>query len=144
MFDYDYYMNKIDDRTTTVVTGHLLVEQRLRSLAATVFSNPKYVNPKKSKLSFNELIELVQPAAPQPDNSSWKVVKKLNKVRNLYAHNLEPPDLQSHLSDLFNLDERLADEKDDEATEVVRLKLVIRHCFEFLLSLDFQCSGQKT
>src|SRR5713101_898210 len=87
VFDYSYYMNKIDDLTLTVIRGHLLVEQRLYGLADKLFASPKYLEWEISRLSFKQLVCVVRAAVSQASNDiGWDLILKLNVVRNLYGH----------------------------------------------------------
>jgi hypothetical protein len=48
IFDYDYYMNKVDNLTLSVLKGHLLAEWALNRFAKLRFPKPEYRKFKSS------------------------------------------------------------------------------------------------
>jgi hypothetical protein len=146
VLDFDYFIGKIDsdDLLLTVVKGLLLVEQRLHGLADSIFASPKYLEWEVSKLGFGQLTWVVRAALSGHSNEDgWKLISKLNNVRNQYAHKLEPPDLEKHLRNLFDADKKFNNGVDSVGTDVERVRLAAKHCYEFVLKLDFQSTSSK-
>jgi hypothetical protein len=144
--DFDYFTGKIDsdDLLLTVVKGHLLVEQRLYRLADRIFASPKYLEWDESHLGFGQLTKVVRAALSQDSNEDgWKLISKLNKLRNLYAHKLEPADLEKHLRTLFDAHKKFNNGADSVGTDGERVRLAAKHCYEFVLMLDFQSASSK-
>jgi hypothetical protein len=73
VFDYDYYMNKIDNLTLTVLKGHLLAERMLSRLAELRVPNPKYRRFKK--LMFYRRACMVKASLPDTsEDAHWDLV----------------------------------------------------------------------
>src|SRR5258708_10768148 len=97
-------MAETDDLTIIVLKGHLLVEEALVDLANCALPHPQYL----PEFMFHKLACVVRAAVPhKSDDVCWNLIFKLNSVRNDYAHNLEPPKLQNHLHELFDIDEQV-------------------------------------
>jgi hypothetical protein len=145
-FDFDYFIRKIDsdDLLLAVVKGHLLVAQRLYGLADSIFTSPRYLEWDESHLGFGQLAKVVRAALLQHSNEDgWKLISKLNNVRNLYAHRVEPPGLEKHLGALFEADKKFNNGADSVGTDVERVSLAAKHCYEFVLRLDCQSASSK-
>src|SRR5712691_9174994 len=88
-FDYDYYMNKIDNLTVSVLKGHLLTEWALNRCAKLRLPEPKY--RELEKLRFKKRARKVKTSLQHTSaDAGWDLVLKLNEIRNEYAHELEP------------------------------------------------------
>ena len=152
VFRYDQHMPETDDLALTVLKGHLLVEEVLFELAGLALPHPQYIDD--ARLGFHKLACVVRAAVPQKsDDPCWQLVLKLNSVRNAFAHNLEPPNLQTHLQQLFTIDEQVQtfefegmtiDKSGDSSLDDhERLRQVVVSCMEFLLGLIFEYKNAK-
>ncbi|MEJ1495078.1 MAG: hypothetical protein RPU13_01125 [Candidatus Sedimenticola sp. (ex Thyasira tokunagai)] len=79
----------IKDESLIVLKGHLLVEDLMREYCFSKVNNGRYLE--YSKMSFNQIAYLVR-ALQEKDAPSWiwGAIKKLNWLRNAFAHNLSP------------------------------------------------------
>jgi hypothetical protein len=136
VFDFDYYMNKIDNLTLSVLKGHLLTEWALDQFAKLRFSESEY--QELGKLRFKKRVLKVKASVQHTSaHVGWDLVLMLNEIRNEYAHELEP-DVRGKFDDLFRIDEKLHNDFSDihSAAFTERLNRAMQHCFEFLLALD--------
>ncbi|WP_341860579.1 hypothetical protein AAEO47_06830 [Pseudomonas aeruginosa] len=81
------------DDMTVVLKGHLMVEKLMRDFCVSQLPNPEYFV--KAKLGFSQLALITRSIAVCPSVEDdggwlWGAVNRLNSVRNLYAHNLDP------------------------------------------------------
>lgn len=145
VFRYDKHMPKTDDLSLIVLKGHLLVEEALYALADSALPHPQHLK-KINNLPFATLAHVIRAAVPQnSEDVCWQLIFKLNSLRNDFAHELEPPDLQTDLQKLFSIDERvkpwpgMPTDKSCERSldDAQRLRIVIRDCMTFLVTLDF-------
>jgi hypothetical protein len=136
-------MPETDDLALIVLKGHLLVEEQLVDLTKRALPHPKHL---PDDLSFNLRSRVVRAAVPHKSNDvCWGLILKLNQVRNDFAHSLEPPKLQKHLWELFNLDKQVQPwpgmhiDKTGEGSldDAQRLRKVVVDCLTFLNMLGF-------
>ncbi|HEJ1242925.1 TPA: hypothetical protein SLU54_002358 [Pseudomonas aeruginosa] len=81
------------DDLTVILKGHLIVEKLMRDFCMSLLPNPDHFA--RAKLSFSQLVSITRALAvcPNPDVDDswiWGAVNRLNYVRNIYAHQLEP------------------------------------------------------
>lgn len=81
------------DNLTVVLKGHLIVEKLMRDFCSIVVPNYEFFE--KAELNFQKLTfitrSLIIHPAPHVDVSwLWGAVNSLNRIRNIYAHHLEP------------------------------------------------------
>jgi len=94
-----HFWNLPDDLSVIVLKGHLLVEQSLTAIIS------HYVGASgelaEARLQFSQKVALVKafvgwafPVEVEP----WDFLKLLNRLRNDFAHELEPKKLAAHLT----------------------------------------------
>ena len=87
------------DPTYLVLKAHLVAEELLIEFLMRQASSSKHIS--EARFSFSQLISLSK-AFHQFCDDEWWVwggLKKLNSLRNLLAHNLEPKDLTERIVD---------------------------------------------
>ena len=90
------------DPTLTILKGHLLVEEQLNAAVAVRVTEPKYLLD--ARLEFDQLLSIAKAVYFRTEDSwVWGGIKKLNLLRNLLAHNLEPPELDTKTKELVKL-----------------------------------------
>ena len=136
VFLYDRHMletDDTDDLAFLVIKGHLLVEVMLDILAHSTFPHPKYLD--KLDLGFRSLAFVVRAAViKKSDDSHWDLIVKLNELRNKFAHNLEP-NVETKLRELFRIHDKIYGPSRSIGDSDC-LRQVVRHCMEFLGSLN--------
>lgn len=125
VFDYDYYLNKVDNLTVSVLKGHLLTEWALNRFARLRFPEPKYLKFKKRGFKMRACMVKASLQHTSAD-AHWDLVFRLNEIRNEYAHQLEP-DVREKFDDLFRMDEGLHPnlQEIDLAPDAQRLNLAM-------------------
>lgn len=148
---YDRHMPETDDLAFLVLKGHLLVEEMLFHVAYLILPHPHYLED--INLSFSHLASFIRAAVrDKSEDACWSLIVKLNTLRNEFAHNLESPKVQKLLNGLFKIDKQIpvssgtkADNRDASSlSDPERLRRVVQHCMEFLLSLDHSESAAVT
>lgn len=88
-----------NDPTYLVLKAHLLAEEVLYSFIERKSLHARCLND--VRLGFNQLIALCRAFHPlgEADWWGWVALKKLNSLRNLLAHNLEPEGIQDRIVD---------------------------------------------
>ncbi|PNA07176.1 hypothetical protein C1X30_04530 [Pseudomonas sp. FW305-BF6] len=78
------------DEQTMILKAHLLVEEMLRDFCISSVVSPQHLL--NARLSFSQTVHLAQAlfVLPTAGLYMWPLVKHLNKMRNLMAHELEP------------------------------------------------------
>lgn len=79
------------DEQSAVLKAHLLIESMLRDFCIGSIPNPAYLQ--QARLSFNQISLLARSLCDLPIPNLdyvWGLVAKLNSLRNLMAHELEP------------------------------------------------------
>ncbi len=85
-----------------VITGHLLIEERLTALLTTLALDPKSLE--KARLTFKQRVLLVRAFALQSTPTHiWQFIEGTNSLRNQLAHNVEPPEIAEKVSILVKL-----------------------------------------
>lgn len=82
------------DPTYLVLKAHLLAEEVLYSFIEKQAHHPNHLG--SAKLSFSQLLALCRAFHKYSNDDwwGWGGLKRLNTLRNLLAHNLEPKDLK--------------------------------------------------
>ncbi|WP_052437585.1 hypothetical protein [Vibrio jasicida] len=95
-----------DELTTQLLKGHLLVEEINRDLLQALLRNPDALKG-NSGTSFDchQVICLVESLLPCCEETKWvwRAAKKINKIRNSLAHQLEPKGLDHMLDDFLEI-----------------------------------------
>lgn len=142
IFRYDKHMPDTDDLSLIVLKGHLLIEEMLIDIRDKLLPHAEYLD--SVNINFNQLLHVIRSAIESKyDHKSWDLIVEFNRLRNKLVHNLEPPELKSLLSQLFNVysqtqpSDEVQIDKDGE-TELdtaERLKHVVVDCMQFLMSI---------
>lgn len=88
-----------NDPTHLVLKAHLLAEEVLYRFVEGKTNRPEAL--REARLGFAQLVALSRALHlySNEDWWGWSALKKLNSLRNLLAHNLEPKDLQDKVVD---------------------------------------------
>jgi hypothetical protein len=101
--------------TTTILKGHLLIEEQLRDIIEAAVQDHRYVE--KARLSFIQRLNIARAIAGHFNNSVvWEATVQLNAIRNRLAHKAEASLAPDLLSEFFSICE--SDTKFDAATQV--------------------------
>lgn len=86
-----------DDPTFLVLKAHLLAEEVLFCFIESQAHRPGFLSD--ARLGFAQLVALSRSfhRYSKEDWWGWAALKKLNSLRNLLAHNLEPKDLRDRI-----------------------------------------------
>ncbi|MEO5716795.1 MAG: hypothetical protein ABIT37_25170 [Luteolibacter sp.] len=87
---FNEHFPKSDDLLTTVLKGHLLVEELLDTINRHCFHFPKYYDEANLPFSKKILIARAQVLVPNPEFLFGALIA-LNELRNNLAHNLDSP-----------------------------------------------------
>ena len=79
----------LGDPTYSVLRAHLLFEELLRDFIEKQFTHPEALEG--ARLTFAQLLALSKASSKplEPDDWRWTALEKLNRLRNLLAHNIE-------------------------------------------------------
>lgn len=90
----------VGDPTYSVLRAHLLFEELLREFVAKQFAHPEALQG--ARLTFVQLLALARAAATtlEPNDWRWTALEKLNRLRNLLAHNIEAEVVVNKVQDL--------------------------------------------
>src|SRR6476646_6881578 len=108
------------DRALVVLKAHLLIEEQVRLIVSERLKNPRAL--RDAQLDCHQCICLAQslfPADHQP--WLWVSLKKLNKIRNDIAHNVEPAGLQDRMDDFVDS----FPSQFDDADELTRFEMTL-------------------
>lgn len=88
-----------EDPTFLVLKAHLLAEETLFRFIERQAHQPEFLSD--ARLGFAQLVAISKSfhRYSGKDWWGWTALKKLNKLRNLLAHNLEPKDLKEQIVD---------------------------------------------
>ncbi len=149
VFRYDEHMPDTEDLSLIVLKGHLLIEEMLIDIRDKLLPNAEYLD--SINIGFYQLLSVVRSAVESKhDHKSWDLIIEFNKLRNKLIHNLEPPKLESLLTQLFNLysqtqpiDEMKIDKSGEvELDTTERLRNVVIDCMQFLISVLSLCNKE--
>ena len=95
-------MPHTDSLLAQIITGHLLIEERLTALLVTCARDGKFLE--HARLSFKQRVLLAQAFALRSDAPHiWRFIDDLNRLRNKLAHNIEPVDIAVDVDRLVGL-----------------------------------------
>ena len=90
------------DFTLIVLKGHLILEEELNAAVRSRVTHPQFLA--QAELEFDQLLAVAKSHYfAEPSGWVWGAAKKLNGIRNLYAHNLEPENIGVRLNELLQL-----------------------------------------
>ena len=90
------------DITLIVIKAHLLIEQIIREFVSERMLNPSALT--HAKLNFNQVALLAEALILPNDEPKrmWSVIRKLNTLRNAFAHNLSPPKAEKIMKEIID------------------------------------------
>jgi hypothetical protein len=96
------------DHILVVLKGHLLLEREINSLLELKLPNPDALKLKEGKgMTFYSKVCLLEALIPKPEPAElWDITKKLNTLRNRFAHNLSPDGIAKEIEEFMNNVER--------------------------------------
>ncbi|ARU87844.1 hypothetical protein B9K09_07635 [Pseudomonas sp. M30-35] len=120
--DFKRYLEHMpikSDVSLSVLKGHLLIEELIWSLIRSKVVSSSELE--KTRFSFEQLTYLARAlSGDSGDSWVWDSVKKLNRIRNLLAHRLEPKNLNVKLSELYiSIQKGLSEEKEISSIALV-------------------------
>jgi hypothetical protein len=126
------HLPESDDLALIILKGHLLLEAEINDTLLVHLKDPDAL--KGARLSFSQRAAVLRAvegpigAAKLRENE----IQKLNKIRNLLAHHLEPAGLEAEVSAFLEETDRLTSREDIKSLPVPeRLKLALsRLCGE--------------
>ena len=97
---------KSKDPTLIILKGHLLSEELMNDLISSVLPHPEHI--KKSRFNYAQTLSLAKAVSDDEhhDKWVWLGLKKLNEIRNLYGHNLEPKEIEIKESEFISYVEK--------------------------------------
>ena len=107
------------DLTLVILKGHLIVEEEVNTALAARASVPNHL--RDAKLEFDQLLSITKAFYFKEEHGwVWGGIKKLNSIRNLLAHNMEPPDLGARINEFLELVEGHINSERDSTAERLR------------------------
>ncbi len=104
------------DITLVILKGHLLLEEQIRAIVDERLTTPSAL--KDSRLDCHQVICLAEALCPKSvDESTWKAAKKLNRIRNDVAHNLDPNGLNDRILDFADFYPSIISTPEDSTQE---------------------------
>jgi hypothetical protein len=96
-----YRMAVLDfsDISTSVLKGHLFVEEAIEDLLAAHVRNPAALA--QARLSFSAKVQVLRALTECPDHGVWQFAYRLNTARNHLAHSLERDKAESIVKELI-------------------------------------------
>ena len=90
------------DLTLVILKGHLILEEELNAAVASRTPHSSFLV--EAELEFDQLLLVAKSQYFTHEQSwVWGAAKKLNTIRNLFAHNLEPPEAGKKLEEFLQL-----------------------------------------
>jgi hypothetical protein len=90
---FDDLVKKLDPNVSVVLAGHLLIEETLNEILDLHLFNSGHLAA--ARLSFSQKVEICKGLAHKKEaNSVWGLISEINKLRNAYAHSLDPSRLE--------------------------------------------------
>ena len=91
-----------NDNKHMLLKGHLLIEEQLKIVCSERVRRPKALNFSDPKWTAFQVISLAEAlCGDDADEKLWNGLRKLNKLRNEVAHNLEPKGLSDKIADFI-------------------------------------------
>jgi hypothetical protein len=98
---YSKHMPQTTDSTLLVLKGHLLLEELLNKLITQYLVKPAAL--KDARLETHQKLCLAEALLHNHAHPwVWTALKKLNTIRNHFAHDLEPKGIEDRLADFQN------------------------------------------
>lgn len=104
------HLPRTEDKTLVILKGHLLIETLLRENIDRKLVKPKAL--KEGKLGFFQCVCIAEAIyAKETPSWLWVALRKLNNIRNLLAHNLEPVGVEDKITDFMTYVEEHRDKR---------------------------------
>ena len=98
-----------------ILKGHLLAEEEMLNYIERAMPNPTPII--EGRFSFYQLVQIVEALRPTgADSWLWESLRKLNRLRNEMAHNLQPQGLEQKMNELAKIVEQ------DTSLDIFRTK----------------------
>lgn len=93
---------KSENETLIILKGHLLVEDLIRDFCHSAVENPNELIG--ARLTFYQISRLCRALSKyKASNETWECVGKLNDLRNMLAHKLEPKEYDKKKEEFIDL-----------------------------------------
>ncbi|MEO3684034.1 hypothetical protein ABHN84_17320 [Shewanella vesiculosa] len=111
-------LEDINDIELSLLKCHLLIEKELERVVIIGAEKPKYIS--ESRLTFSNKIALVRSFHNSRCEAwVWGAINKLNKVRNLMAHNFSSAEIENEITSFTTL---IKNEEDIWPAELLKVK----------------------
>jgi hypothetical protein len=130
------YIGENDDLISTVLKGHLLIEEELELIINNFLPNAEAVN--KAKFSFFNKTALAQAICWKwPDDEMWSLIFAINTLRNDLAHNLESNRRSIKFDEVLRQHAQMSENDPDyknfiQKSKEYQLRLAFAHVLGFL------------
>src|SRR5262245_11506894 len=85
---FEQHFSQVDEVAQSVLKGHLVIEQALDNILATMFFHPEHIA--LGRFTFAQKVNIARAFCLRKDKlSPWQQILALNSLRNEIAHNLE-------------------------------------------------------
>lgn len=129
----------LEDEALSVIKAHLVAESLLYKIIDKFLPNPSAIDG--ARLSFSQLLSVVQAFRHIPrEQWIWTSLRKLNALRNEYAHHLSSEKLENKRRDFIKSTEPWI-------TPPVQAESLLRFKFVLMIlcaQLSLLCNGRKT
>jgi hypothetical protein len=90
-----------NDQTLTILKGHLLIEELVREMIDSKLKVP--LSHSKIRFEFDQCLVIAKSLSGDKfEDWVWQAMRKLNKLRNDLAHNLEPKGFNDRVTDFIS------------------------------------------
>jgi hypothetical protein len=126
-----HFPRRSEDVALVVLKGHLLLEESVNSLLASLLLFPEAIEG--ANLRFHQKLCLIEALLPV-DPDMMEAAEKLNTMRNRLAHHLDYPQIEAQVKDFLSLCEALKDpdEPNDPETEAEPIILRLMRALTYL------------
>lgn len=100
--DFNQHFEYVDEEIQIVLKGHLVIEDILNRIIGQFVFHPTILE--EIRLSFHSKVYLAKAfSVSEQENSIWKIILSINKIRNRIAHVLAPEGRQDAIENLKTL-----------------------------------------
>jgi hypothetical protein len=126
-----HFPRRSNDVALVVLKGHLLLEESVNRLLASLLRQPEAIEG--ANLRLHQKLCLIKALFPV-DPDMMEAAEKLNTMRNRLAHHLDYPQIEAQVRDFLSLCEapKDPDEPDDPGTEAEPIIRRLRRALAFL------------
>ena len=142
--DLVHEIESVDQLSQVVLKGHLVLEQALVRIISTFVHHPDHL---PSRLQFAQRVSIARSMSlDQADNSMWKLVLALNKLRNTLAHSLDSEarkNAYKSLKQAYEFETPAANRPLETAKPHEVATLAVAHCLGFLHGFESEVDRFK-